>query len=77
MATYTYGQISLALKRSQFIHTASGGHHRWEKIEADGTSRRVILNASKLAAVPEQVLIRLLHHAGLDERGLRKLLGFA
>ena len=77
MATYTYGQISLALKRSQFIHTASGEHHRWEKIEADGTSRRVILNTNKLAPVPEQVLIRLLDSAGMNERALRKLLGFA
>jgi len=77
MPTYNYGQISLALKRSQFIQTATSKHQRWEKIDADGTGRRVILNANKLAPVPEQVLTRLLHCAGMDERELRKLLGFS
>lgn len=77
MATYNYGQIGLALKRSQFIHTATSKHQRWEKIEADGTTRRVILNSSKLAPVPQPVLDRVLHCAGMDERELRRLLGFS
>ncbi len=77
MATYNYGQIGLALKRSQFIHTATSKHQRWEKIEADGTTRRVILNANKLAPVPEQVLTRILASAGMTERELRNLLGFS
>lgn len=77
MHTYNYGQISLALRRSQFIQTAASKHQRWEKLEADGTSRRVILNGSTLAPVPQPVLERLLRSAGMDEHGLRKLLGFS
>ena len=77
MATYNYGQIALALKRAQFIQTAASKHQRWEKIEADGTGRRVILNTNKLAPIPPQVLERLLHCAGMDERELRRLLGFS
>ncbi len=77
MPTYTYGQVTTALRKAGFVRTSRGAHGCWERTEMDGTTQRVIVPSDPHAAVPPAVLSRLLQHGGLTERELRRYLGWA
>jgi DNA-binding response OmpR family regulator len=77
MKQYNYEHLAQALRRAQFVPTRTSEHNiRWERLEVDGTSHRVILRTQKLAKVPYSVLRRLLSHAGMTENDLLESLGW-
>ena len=77
MKQFNYEHLAQALRRAQFVPTKVSQHNiRWEKLEVDGTTHRVILRNEKLAKVPSSVLQRLLSHAGMTESDLLDTLGW-
>jgi len=77
MPTYTYAQITTALRKAGFVRTGQSAHTCWQHIEVDGSTRRVVVPADPVATVPRAVLDRLLQQAGFGEGELRRYLGWA
>jgi hypothetical protein len=73
---YNYGHLAQALRRLDFIPTRHSHHTVWEKLEVQGTARRVIVRGAKTAKIPYSVLQKLLSHACVDERELDDALGW-
>lgn len=76
MRQYNYEHLAQALKRLEFVPTRQSHHTMWEKLEVQGTARRVILRNEKAAKIPSSVLRKLLSHTGITEQELDKALGW-
>jgi len=75
MSHLSYGQVEQALRRAGFVRTSAGPHNLWERVDATGSARRVIVCARSLRLVPAPVLERLARHAGLIPEELARPAG--
>ncbi len=74
MASYTYDEFRLVLKRAGFENLRSGKHETWRKVLPNGTILRTRISHQHARDIPKWLFHEMLRQAGMDLEEFTRIL---